>query len=918
MAKKPLVKRVQSYDEYYAEKGMDDSVLYAYTKAVEVALTSEKEKDVPFGLELAKSVKQKIRDFILEKKGYTFERLERYCLETGNSFKLTESYYKIEKACAYYSLESFISYMEKNRPLEKRFYYPRKATLEVVLKDLEDLDNRVIKYYGLSLPPRVGKLLSDDTLVLTKDGWKKHGNLSVGDFVVGKNGEWVKVTYVHPKNIANKRVWFSDHTYIDCHENHEWLVYDRFKLKEHIVETRDLANSEYFEGEKRRYRYQLPLCEAVKGTQKTLPMNPYVLGAWLGDGTNRKPVITICDTDNAILEEIESKGYLYTACHKQVGCKAYSFSGLRADLQRFGMCHSDVSTYKHIPEEYFNASLEQRLELLAGLIDTDGTLTLKEHRYSISTVEERLKDDIVELVNSFGWRVCVTSDEPRLSSSGIQGKKTVYRISFNPTFEIPCKVERKQLKEFSKPRRIAVVKVEDIEPKRGNCITVEGGLYRAGKSMKLTHNSTICIFFLAWVALRKPNSNSAMGGHSGILAKGFYKELLNLMTSAEYTYGELYKYWNPKHELIQDKSAEDLTINLDEPSRFSTLVCRGIDGTWTGAVNISPDGVLYVDDLVRDREHSMSPRRMEDTFQEYLNKMVDRMNDGAVELNVGTLWGVLDPMERMRILYENDPNYRFRRIPALDPITDESNFDYLFNGFSTEYYHKMRERLEEAEWMAKYQQAPFVREGLLFPKDELIYSDGIMPDEEHKVWAVLDPAVGGGDNCSMPICWQGQKNTVISWLYDKRTQKHTVPRIVDKIINFYITELYIEKNGVGRLFEDEIKREMSKRGCNHCSIRTYSAPVKISKEDKIRGYSDAIKSKFEFLVERRFVDNPVAGQFVRDSDYEKAMTDMHIYTSIGKNTTDDAPDSMSQMAMTLEKQSNGRVEVVHNPFKGMI
>ena len=166
-----------------------------------------------------------------------------------------------------------------------------------------------------------------------------------------------------------------------------------------------------------------------------------------------------------------------------------------------------------------------------------------------------------------------------------------------------------------------------------------------------TGKSTICILFLLWIAMKRPNSHSAMGGHSGILAKGFYKELLNMMTGEEYTFQEMFIFWHPKYAnkaFPTDKSAEDFTITIGDHDRFATITCRGIDGTWTGAVDVSRDGYLYVDDLVRDRQHSLSPTRMEDTFQEYLNKMVDRKNDGAKELMVGTLWNVVDPLESIR------------------------------------------------------------------------------------------------------------------------------------------------------------------------------------------------------------------------------------------------------------------------------
>ena len=99
--------------------------------------------------------------------------------------------------------------------------------------------------------------------------------------------------------------------------------------------------------------------------------------------------------------------------------------------------------------------------------------------------------------------------------------------------------------------------------------------------------STVCIFYLSWIAGKRPNSHSAMGGHSGKLAKGFYGELLNLINTREYKFSEIFP-----DSPLQKTSAEDFEINLDEPDRFATITCRGIDGTWTGAVDVSSDARL--------------------------------------------------------------------------------------------------------------------------------------------------------------------------------------------------------------------------------------------------------------------------------------------------------------------------------------
>jgi hypothetical protein len=582
MASQSLISTVNGYENYIEKNGIDESVMDAYIEASEVAIKTE--KDIQYGLQLTKRCKEIIEQFCVEHSGVGIWDLEKYAQDNDEEYPLIDKWYKTLKTESYYDFESFMFYMERKRHYSKRFYFPRRHTLKIVVNDLQDLDNRIIKFYGLSMPSRVGK-------------------------------------------------------------------------------------------------------------------------------------------------------------------------------------------------------------------------------------------------------------------------------------------------------------------------------------------STICIFFLAWVSLRRPNSHSAMGGHSGILAKGFYKELMNLFTTEEYTFSELFYFWNPEYAnkpLVTDKSADEFTITLGNPDRFATVTCRGIDGTWTGAVDVSKDGYLYVDDLVRDREHSLSPMRMENTYQEYLNKMVDRKNDGARELMVGTLWNVLDPLERMRKQYENDPQYRFRRIPALNE-NDESNFDYEINGFSTAYYRDMREKLDKAEWMAKFMQKPYVREGLLFPDNELRFFNGDFDDElenkERKVIALCDPAFGGADNLSMPICadFGGKQRYIIDWVYKKGTQAVTVPLIVAAIKKHYITELHIEQNAGGKLMTDSIKTEMKKQNVYFCRIIPYYANTKLPKEEKIKGYSDRVKEIFIFLISRQYLAIDDRPTYIRTQMYQDAMDEFTMYTSEGKNPHDDASDSITQLAIVIDKKATQTV-----------
>lgn len=485
-------------------------------------------------------------------------------------------------------------------------------------------------------------------------------------------------------------------------------------------------------------------------------------------------------------------------------------------------------------------------------------------------------------------------------------------------------MERKRnwSKRFYYPRRKTLkVVVNDLEDLENRKIKFYGLSMpsRVGKS-------TICIFFLAWVAMRRPNSHSAMGGHSGILAKGFYKELMNLFSTEEYAFDELFFFWNQEYankSLVTDKSADEFTITLGDPDRFATVTCRGIDGTWTGAVDVSKDGYLYVDDLVRDREHSLSPTRMENTYQEYLNKMVDRKNDGARELMVGTLWNVLDPLERLRKSYDGNPEYRFRRIPALNE-NDESNFDYEINGFSTAYYRDMREKLDKAEWEAKFMQRPFVREGLLFQTDELRYFNGILPDGDFRRIGVVDVAWGGGDSLSMPIGAEYDNGDVYiyDWVFNKGAKEVTLPLVVGRIIGNGIRQTRFEGNTGGELYCQYVDERLQDQKYK-CSCTSRKAPNKVEKLSKIIAYSGDIKRKFIFLESKKVTQEQLQKdaelgvvRYRRNDEYQAAMDELTMFVSIGENKHDDAADGLTQLEMFIENPNNlATATATKNPFR---
>lgn len=456
---------------------------------------------------------------------------------------------------------------------------------------------------------------------------------------------------------------------------------------------------------------------------------------------------------------------------------------------------------------------------------------------------------------------------------------------------------RRPEKKFYEPRKktlgIVVQDLQDLEDRKIEFLGISLPP-RVGKS-------TLCIFFLAWVIGRHPESHNAMSGHSGILADRFYRDVLKLTENEEYTFKEIF----PDIDLA-NKSSEKNELYFSPTEAFATLTCRGIDGTWTGAVDISSDGYLYVDDMVRDRTESLSPIRLENRYQDYLNVLVDRKNDGSKELMVGTRWNVYDPLGRVETENANNPRYRFRKIPALDE-NDESNFQYDYGkGFSTEYYRKMRDRLDKNEWMAKYQQRPFIREGLLFPLDELNYYNGVLPDGDCITAAACDVAWGGGDSLSMPFgklfgSVDDGPIYIPDWIFNKGDKYVTKPLVVAKTLQHKPNMERFEANNGGDEYAESIDSLLREQGFK-TNISWAKASNQVGKMAKIIQYAPDIKRRCYFLKPE-----------LQSQEYKTAMEELGIIVQVGKNEHEDSADGLTQLIQVFE---NGTVKttIINSPM----
>lgn len=449
-------------------------------------------------------------------------------------------------------------------------------------------------------------------------------------------------------------------------------------------------------------------------------------------------------------------------------------------------------------------------------------------------------------------------------------------------------------KKFYQPRRkVLLTLVRDLEDLFFHRVEFLGVSQppRTGKS-------TLCIFFITWLMGNRPDVASVMSGHSDKLTNGFYGEVLSIITDPiTYNWGKIF----PDVQLV-DKSAKDESVDLNRKKRFPTLTCRSIGGTLTGAVEIGEGGVLYSDDLIEDLEESLNVERLNNKYDAYLNQLKDRKKQGALELMVGTRWNVLDPLGRIQNQYADNPKYRFRVIPAVDE-NGHSNFNYDYGvGFDDAYYADMKASIDDATWWAKYMGKPYVREGLLFPADELRYFNGVLPDgEPDRKLMVMDIAWGGGDFTACPIAYvYGDAVFILDLVFNNGDKTVTRPEVVGKIIQHKINVVRGEANNGGDEYCDVVDSQLRQQGY-HCSVRSQRAPSGQSKLSRIIQYAPDIK-RFYFLDEKH-----------QSKEYKAFMEQVTMFTQLGKVPHDDAPDSLAQLADELYNGIS-KIEPVKRPF----
>lgn len=333
-----------------------------------------------------------------------------------------------------------------------------------------------------------------DTPILTSTGFKTMGDIRVGDEVFDKEGNLCKVTVksaVHHNPCY--KISFDNSESIVADKDHRWLVsFSTTKASKWHGEWRDqvmtteeiAAYLDLIKDNKQSINIpKIRNCAPLNCSSLNLPIDPYVFGCWLGDGSKACGVIT--NETNNIWSEIESRGY--TVGPNLSGddrCEMRTVYGLSTALRQL-----DVLNNKHIPDMFLLASYEQRLDLLRGLMDTDGYYHPKRKRFVMDTNQEWQKRDLIKLLGTLGIKATVFDIVTKLNGKEYPG----WSINFS-TLNLNPFLSRNQNIEYPKSDRnsFRIIKsVEICETTPTQCIQVDSPshTYLAGYSCIVTHNT---------------------------------------------------------------------------------------------------------------------------------------------------------------------------------------------------------------------------------------------------------------------------------------------------------------------------------------------------------------------------------------------------------------------------------------------
>lgn len=462
----------------------------------------------------------------------------------------------------------FCKYVKIKHPDKGRISYePRWYQKEFLNKIL---NNR--HFIGL-LSRQVGKAQDLDSIVWDDNGKKRFGDLKIGDKIYDDNGDLTTVTNIYPQGIRDiYEIEFFDGTKVRCCDEHLWTV-EKWK-KEKTVTLSEIR--EKYLDKRGDSIYYVKMNEPVKYPKQKLPLDPYLIGLIIGDGSIRNDRLNITTEDKEIVE------YLYSMENEEICIKKDSYHNnvykmvkktnkhkIINELKELNLM-DNLSIDKFIPKKYLYSSIEQRISLLQGLMDTNGTASNNQPSYSTSS--EQLSENFRELCHSLGIRTKISKKlKGKLSYNIRLYLKNDYQYNI---FRLKRKQSQIKNKKFDWGKKRGIVNIKWVGKKEAQCIEVDNdsNLYLTDNYIP-THNTVSVSVYILWYSVFRSEKTIGIVSNKESSAKKILREIKKMYESIPDFLKPGVKIYNKTSIEFENNTIIQVSATTEDPFRGETLNC---------------------------------------------------------------------------------------------------------------------------------------------------------------------------------------------------------------------------------------------------------------------------------------------------------------------------------------------------------
>lgn len=416
-----------------------------------------------------------------------------------------------------------------------------------------------------------------------------------------------------------------------------------------------------------------------------------------------------------------------------------------------------------------------------------------------------------------------------------------------------------------------------------------------------TQKTTLEKFFASWIIGKHPADYSLFFSHSSEITRMFYDGVLDITTSDEYTWSEIF----PDVKL-RDTNAKAEKMDFGKYKPFYSLQCTSVGAKNSGKVRCNR--YLYCDDLIGGIEEALNKNRLDNLWNIYsVDARQRKLNEQVKEIHIATRWSVYDVIGRLKVLFDGNSRAKFIAIPDLDPITGESNFDYKYNGMSKEFFESQALVMDDISYRCLYKNEPIEREGLIFPGDKIRRYLNLPHGKPEIITAQCDTKGKGTDYFVLPVFQKfGDDYYCVDCVCDNSADYEIqYENASNVLVNNCVQECEFERNAGGDRVAMEVNKRVEQKGwiCNITDV-----PTETNKEARIFQCSNWILQHVVFKDESLYSPK---------EPYGVMMSLLKQYSVSGKKQLDDVPDVFSNFAVRITKKSRvSSVEPIKNPFRG--